>query len=128
VEPKYSEKTYPSVILFNINPTWLNEGSNPGRRGGKWLTAWSMAQLQEWPISTKLNTIYQICLVSVKQILFSDYIFCKWTLDKSYFHIINYLCILFKNIQNNIKISIGENTNTEILHLTIFKIIRWEVI
>jgi hypothetical protein len=33
--PKYSEKTYPSATLSTINPTWLDPGSNPGRRGGK---------------------------------------------------------------------------------------------
>jgi hypothetical protein len=34
-EPKYSEKTYPSTTLSTTNPTWLDPGLNPGRRGGK---------------------------------------------------------------------------------------------
>jgi hypothetical protein len=29
---KYSEKTCPSATLSTINPTWLDLGSNPGRR------------------------------------------------------------------------------------------------
>jgi hypothetical protein len=32
---KYSEKTCPSAILSNTNPTWPDPGANPGRRGGK---------------------------------------------------------------------------------------------
>jgi hypothetical protein len=35
VKPKYSEKTCPSATLSTTNPTWLNPGSNPGRRSGK---------------------------------------------------------------------------------------------
>jgi hypothetical protein len=34
-KPKYSEKTCPSVTFSTTNPTWLDPGSNPGRRGGK---------------------------------------------------------------------------------------------
>jgi hypothetical protein len=34
-KPKYSEKTCPSDTLSTTNPTWLDPGSNPGRRGGK---------------------------------------------------------------------------------------------
>jgi hypothetical protein len=34
-KPKYSEKTCPSATLSTTNPTWLDPGSNPGRRGGK---------------------------------------------------------------------------------------------
>jgi hypothetical protein len=34
-KPKYSEKTWPSATLSTINPTCLDPGSNPGRRGGK---------------------------------------------------------------------------------------------
>jgi hypothetical protein len=34
-KPKYSEKTCPSAILSTTNPTWLDTGLNPGRRGGK---------------------------------------------------------------------------------------------
>jgi hypothetical protein len=37
-KPKYSEKTYPSVTLSTTNPTWLDPGLNPGRRGGKPVT------------------------------------------------------------------------------------------
>jgi hypothetical protein len=33
--PKDSEKTCPSATLSTTNPTWLDPGSNPGRRGGK---------------------------------------------------------------------------------------------
>jgi hypothetical protein len=33
-KPKYSEKTCPSASLFTTNPTWLDPGLNPGRRGG----------------------------------------------------------------------------------------------
>jgi hypothetical protein len=29
------EKTCPSATLSTTNPTWLNPGWNPGRRGGK---------------------------------------------------------------------------------------------
>jgi hypothetical protein len=32
---KYSEKTCPSATLSTTNPTWLDPGDNPGRRGGK---------------------------------------------------------------------------------------------
>jgi hypothetical protein len=32
---KYSEKTYPNATSSTTNPTWLDLGSNPGRRGGK---------------------------------------------------------------------------------------------
>jgi hypothetical protein len=32
---KYSEKTCPSATLSTTNPTWLDPGLNPGRRGGK---------------------------------------------------------------------------------------------
>jgi hypothetical protein len=31
----FGEKTCPSVILSTTNPTWLDPGWNPGRRGGK---------------------------------------------------------------------------------------------
>jgi hypothetical protein len=34
-KPKYSEKTCPSATLSTTNSTWLEPGSNPGRRGGK---------------------------------------------------------------------------------------------
>jgi hypothetical protein len=34
-KPKYSEKTRPSATLSTTNPTWLDPGSNPGRRSGK---------------------------------------------------------------------------------------------
>jgi hypothetical protein len=33
-KPKFSEKTCPSATLSTTNPTWLDPGSNPGRRGG----------------------------------------------------------------------------------------------
>jgi hypothetical protein len=35
VKPKYSENTCPSATLSTTNPTWLDPGLNPGRRGGK---------------------------------------------------------------------------------------------
>jgi hypothetical protein len=34
-KPKYSEKTCPNVTLSTTNPTCLDPGLNPGRRGGK---------------------------------------------------------------------------------------------
>jgi hypothetical protein len=34
-KPKHSEKTYPSATLSTTNPTWLDPGLNPDRRGGK---------------------------------------------------------------------------------------------
>jgi hypothetical protein len=34
-KPKYSEKTCPIASLSTTNPTWLDAGSNSGRRGGK---------------------------------------------------------------------------------------------
>jgi hypothetical protein len=34
-KPKYSEKTYPSCKLSTTNPTWPDQGSISGRRGGK---------------------------------------------------------------------------------------------
>jgi hypothetical protein len=34
-KPKYSEKTCPSATLSTTNPTWLDPGLNPDRRGGK---------------------------------------------------------------------------------------------
>jgi hypothetical protein len=34
-KPKYSEKPCPSAILSTTNPTCLDPGLNPGRRGGK---------------------------------------------------------------------------------------------
>jgi hypothetical protein len=34
-KPKYSEKTCLSGTLSTTNPTWLDPGLNPGRRGGK---------------------------------------------------------------------------------------------
>jgi hypothetical protein len=34
-KPKYSEKTFPRATLSTTNPTWLDPGLNPGRRGGK---------------------------------------------------------------------------------------------
>jgi hypothetical protein len=34
-KPKYSEIICPSDTLSTTNSTWLNTGSNPGRRGGK---------------------------------------------------------------------------------------------
>jgi hypothetical protein len=34
-KPKYSEKTCPSTTLSTTNPTWREQGSNPGLRGGK---------------------------------------------------------------------------------------------
>jgi hypothetical protein len=34
-KPKYSEKTCPSATLSTTNATWLDPGSNSGRRGGK---------------------------------------------------------------------------------------------
>jgi hypothetical protein len=32
---KYSKKTCPIVTFSTTNPTWLDPGLNPGRRGGK---------------------------------------------------------------------------------------------
>jgi hypothetical protein len=37
---KYSEKTHPSAALSTTNPTWLDLGSNPGRRGIKQDAEW----------------------------------------------------------------------------------------
>jgi hypothetical protein len=34
-KPKYLEKICPSATLSTTNPTWLDLGSNPDRRGGK---------------------------------------------------------------------------------------------
>jgi hypothetical protein len=34
-KPKYSDKTCPSATLSTTNPTWPDQGSNSGRRGGK---------------------------------------------------------------------------------------------
>jgi hypothetical protein len=34
-KPKYSEKTCPITAFPTTNPTWLDPGLNPGRRGGK---------------------------------------------------------------------------------------------
>jgi hypothetical protein len=34
-KPKYSEKACPSATLSTTNPTSLDPGLNPGRRGGK---------------------------------------------------------------------------------------------
>jgi hypothetical protein len=34
-KPKYSEKTCRSATLSTTNPTWLDPGLNPARRGGK---------------------------------------------------------------------------------------------
>jgi hypothetical protein len=34
-KPKYSEKTFPSATSSTTNPTWLDPGLNPGRRGGR---------------------------------------------------------------------------------------------
>jgi hypothetical protein len=34
-KPKYSEKTCPDATLSTKNPTWPDQGLNPGRRGGK---------------------------------------------------------------------------------------------
>jgi hypothetical protein len=34
-KPKYSDKTCPSATLSTTNPTWLEPGLNPGRRGRK---------------------------------------------------------------------------------------------
>jgi hypothetical protein len=34
-KPKYSKKTCSSATLSTTNPTWLDLGSNPGRRGEK---------------------------------------------------------------------------------------------
>jgi hypothetical protein len=34
-KPKYSETTCPSAILSTTNPTIIDPGLNPGRRGGK---------------------------------------------------------------------------------------------
>jgi hypothetical protein len=34
-KPKYSEKTCSSATLSTTNPTWLDPGLNPGRRGEK---------------------------------------------------------------------------------------------
>jgi hypothetical protein len=35
VKLKYSEKTCASATSPTTNPTWLDPGGNPGRRGGK---------------------------------------------------------------------------------------------
>jgi hypothetical protein len=43
-KPKYSEKTRPSATLSTKNPTWIDLGSNPGRRGGT-LFRWSQRKL-----------------------------------------------------------------------------------
>jgi hypothetical protein len=32
---EYSEKTWPSAAFFATNTTRLDQGSNPGRRGGR---------------------------------------------------------------------------------------------
>jgi hypothetical protein len=34
-KPKYAEETCPSAALSTTDPTRLEQGSNPGRRGGK---------------------------------------------------------------------------------------------
>jgi hypothetical protein len=34
-KPKYSEKIWPSAALSTTDPSWLDPGQDPGRRGGK---------------------------------------------------------------------------------------------
>jgi hypothetical protein len=57
-KPKYSEKTCPSATLPTTNPTWLDPGLNPGRRGGKPASnrlSYSAAFiLNKWHISTSV--------------------------------------------------------------------------
>jgi hypothetical protein len=50
-KPKYSEKTCPSATLSTTDPTWLDLGLNPGRRGGKPATnglSYGAAWMQEY--------------------------------------------------------------------------------
>jgi hypothetical protein len=48
-KPKHSVETFPSAALSATDPTWLQPGSNPGRRVGKpatdllsYGTAWTL--------------------------------------------------------------------------------------
>jgi hypothetical protein len=68
-KPKYSEKTCPSFTLPITNPTWLDVGSNTGRRGGKpatnrlsYGTAWHL------PLNLLLITI------NLQQLTIDDYL------------------------------------------------------
>jgi hypothetical protein len=51
-KPKYSKKTCPSVTLSTTNPTWHDQGSNPGRRGGKPATDRLSHGTVDWSLSS----------------------------------------------------------------------------
>jgi hypothetical protein len=60
-KPKYSEKTLPSATLFTTNSTWPDQGSNPGRHGGKPATnrlSYGAALFEGYSVSEGLDTVY----------------------------------------------------------------------
>jgi hypothetical protein len=68
-KPKYSEKTYPSAILFTTNPTWPDPCANTGRRGGKSVTnrlsygaamKWFYLWFNKWTLMSSLAKTYFI--------------------------------------------------------------------
>jgi hypothetical protein len=52
-KPKYSERTCLSATLSITNPTWLDLGSNTGRRGGKPATNLLSYGTASWPNKAK---------------------------------------------------------------------------
>jgi hypothetical protein len=77
-KPKYSEKTCPSATLSTTNPTWLNPGPNPGRRGGKAVTnrlSYDAAASHKVTLDSK--TLIKWTTISFsRRILFHGFIFC----------------------------------------------------
>jgi hypothetical protein len=64
-KPKYSQKTCPSATLSTTNPTWLDVGSNPGRRDGKLELCQGhhhvqSALIKHWLLDLRLN-VQVIC-------------------------------------------------------------------
>jgi hypothetical protein len=68
-KPKYSEKTYPSGTLPTTNPTWQDQSSNAGGRGGKpatnlhvAVTAWLILKYAVgWPwVSESIPEVFSL--------------------------------------------------------------------
>jgi hypothetical protein len=85
-------KPAPSATMSTTNPTWLDVGSNPGRRGGKPATSRlsydSASLLRNWdssPYVSSLQTFVQQVKTAVTRALSADFareVFCSRILPK----------------------------------------------
>jgi hypothetical protein len=99
-KPKYSEKTCPSATLCTTNPTWLDPGLNPGRRGGKPAT-------NRLSYGATYNEYYSKIICSINKI---QQTFMRWLL--SIFNLVAF------NINNVFELCIRSYFHVFVLHRT----------